>query len=187
VAADTSAAADPAPVARPDSVAGTLAIEGMPEPATFRLYRAPPGFPLGFSTYLPADLAAVPAPSGDGEAVRFEARFGGSPNPEIYLEVVALPEGTSTAEATERARRAAEERGEAEEMPEPRYPWASAGFTYRGAEGTIGAVSLGRHAGRHYYVVTHLPAEAADGFGPRAAKVLEEWRWSDTGAPLGGG
>jgi hypothetical protein len=169
--------------ARPESIADTVSVEGMPQPMVLRLFRSPPGYPLGFTTYLPSDLAAVAGQSPRGEAVRFEARFGGRPNPEIYLQVVALPAGISEADAREAARGAASERGEAEETP-PRQPWSSAGFTYRGAGGIIGSVALGRHAGRWFYLVTHLPAEAADGFGPRTARVLREWRWSDTGAPL---
>ena len=171
-------------VERPESVADTISIEGMPQPMVLRLFRAPGGYPLGFSTYLPPDLAAVAGRSTRGEALRFEARFAGRPNPEIYVEVVALPAGISSANAREAARRAANERGEAAETPEQRYPWASAGFTYRGTGGIIGSVALGRHAGRYFYVVTHLPAEAADGFGPRVARMLRDWRWSDTGAPL---
>jgi hypothetical protein len=151
----------------------------------FRLFRSPAGFPLPFSTYLPADMAAVAARSAEGEALRFEARFGGTPNPAIYLEVVALPEGTSPAAAREAARREAGRLGEVAEATEPRDPWATDRFAFHESGGVIGDVSLGRHGGRYFYLVTHLPAEAADGFGPRARRVLDDWRWSDTGRPLG--
>src|SRR5690606_41078517 len=47
----------------------------------------------------------------------------------------------------------------------------------------LGFAGLGRHAGRWFHILARYPGEYADGFGPRAERILEHWRWAD-GAPL---
>ena len=155
----------------------------MPEPTTFRIFRSPEGFALPFSTYLPDVVVADASAAGEGEAVRFVANFGGQRREAIYLSLHVPPEGTTASEAQQRAREVAESLGSASADEEPRYPWALASYGVR-VDATTASVALGRHAGRFFYLVSHAPSEALDGWGPRSAHILREWRWAD-GSMLG--
>lgn len=167
---------------RPDTVEGVINLEGSREPMTYHLYRSPADFPLSFSTYVPADMQAEEV-DGDGErAVRFVAVFGGVRNEGMYVgarfPLAALP----TEVARERAREIAEELGTVEPAGEGAPAWALESLRFSGEGGSVGRVSLGRHGSRYFFVVTRYPAEAGDGFGPRAARILDEWRWAEGGA-----
>lgn len=179
---------------RPDTLHSTITLEGMDEPMTFWLYRSPPTFPLPFSTYVPTDMAAEPVAADEADAVRFVAEFGGVRNEQAFLAVVALPDEYDRAAAQALARIVAQRYGveRVERAPDapPRYRWSLEEWNFQrelpGGGTAIGTGALGRHGGRYYYVVTHFPEEYADGFGPRATRILDEWRWEDTGEGLGG-
>ncbi|MEW5929808.1 MAG: hypothetical protein AB1941_20325, partial [Gemmatimonadota bacterium] len=79
------------PTSRPDTLRDTLTLEGTAQPMVLRLYRTPPGFPLPFSTYHPADLAPETATSAEGGTVRFVANFGGRRTDSAYVEVRVHP------------------------------------------------------------------------------------------------
>jgi hypothetical protein len=170
----------------------TILLEGVPEPVELRHVQAPDGFPMPFSTYATPDFA-VEAGEGEGEVptVRFVAEFGGARNDEAFLEIAAHPPGTSRAEAEARAMATLE--GPAEPVPEQerRRGWALAEWRLRdgaapgSGEARIGRVGLGTREGRYFHVLTRYPAEYGDGFGPRAASILDHWRWNDD-TPLGG-
>jgi hypothetical protein len=56
------------------------------------------------------------------------------------------------------------------------YPWAKEKLVYRQRNGnttTVGSIFIGEHNGRAFYVLTHYPAEYADGFEPRSTVVIE--------------
>lgn len=174
------------PTSRPELRHDTIAVEGMPEPVTLRLYRTPPGFPLPFSTYVPEDMvaeSAESAASGQGEAVRFVAAFGGRRTDSAYVLVRVHPEGV-TEQAARQTLRAAAGGGTAAPPGEHRHPWALAEFS--GSTGaTVAHGALGRHQGQFFHVLVRYPAELGDGFGPRAAVLLEEWRWEGGSGGLG--
>ncbi|HEX6938769.1 MAG TPA: hypothetical protein VF158_05110 [Longimicrobiales bacterium] len=206
-AADDSATADTAPAGtapagapstvetaapRPDTIRASISLEGTEEPMTFWLYRSTPEFPIPFTTYVPVDMAAEPAASAEGQAIRFVAEFGGIRNEQAFLAVAFPPAGLDEAGARGLARAFAaryEIRTRLPDMP-PRYPWSIEEWDFTrdlpGGSRAIGTVALGRHGDRYFYVATHFPVEYADGFGPRAARILAQWRWEDTGEPLGG-
>lgn len=178
---------------RPETKQGTIPLEGMEEPFTFRLVRSPERFPLPFTTYIPQDFLVDTVRSGEGDAVRFIANFAGRRNDDAFLEVFFYPAGTTEAEARAMTRAVAERHGRPEERrPEvgKQYPWSLVEYGFAEqrptGESVLGTVALGRHRGRFFHVVLQYPEEYAEGFVPRAYRVLDEWRWEDTGELLGG-
>lgn len=170
------------PTSRPETLQDTLVLEGMPEPVTLRLYRSPPGFPLPFGTYLPADLVAEPASSGGRDAVHFYANFGGQRNDAARVEMAVYPEGTT--EEGARSALASATGGSLVAEGERRYPWALAEYAAPTGQ-VVSRGMLGRHDGRFFHVLVRYPAEFGDGFGPRAAMVLKHWQWEDGSGGLG--
>lgn len=197
---DNTAAADDAatdrqtaaPPLRSDTIHSTISLEGMDEPMTYWLYRSPPGFPLPYSTYVPTDMAAGPVAAYEAEVIRFVAEFGGRRNEQVFLAFAVLPEGVDQDAALALARDAAERAGASltpTALDQPRrFSWSVEEWTFtrrlpNGAT-AFGSAVLGVRHGRYFFIVTHFPGEYGDGFGPRAARILDEWRWEDTGEPL---
>lgn len=175
----------------PEVKADSVMIEGTWQRTTVHLVPSPPGFEPAFYTYAPEDFAVHQSSSDEGASWRFNARFGGTENPEAYMLVFFFPEGTSDSEARRRmdaltANRTMVQRDSAQPK---RYPWSEAEYSYQGktksGQPLLGSVALGRHNGRLFYILTEYPAEYADGFGPRAHVILKEWRWAD-GSSLSG-
>lgn len=190
----------PATVDRPDTVTDTILIEGMPERIALRLFHTPDGFPLPFTAYLPSDMASETS-EGEGAAgpsVRFVAEFGGVRNDRALIHLFVQPEGTDPQQALALVRayqagtgvpvsRGLEPLGDPEALR--RMPWADHAYAIRyqaGGAWYLGSIGLGSRDGRLYHLVTHYPAEYADGFAPRSALVLDTWRWAD-GSPLRSG
>jgi hypothetical protein len=175
---------------RPRTVADTLLIEGMPEPVTATLLRAPADLGMPFSTYVPPGIAADFEPAGDGPSIRFAAAFTGTADPRAYMHVRLYPAGTSEAAArtaaTDFIRSRAPWRDEAQPAAAP--PWGIEAYTYQysgdGGVPITGRLVIGRHRDRFFHVLTHYPAEYGDGLGPRFQRILELWRWEDTGRML---
>lgn len=166
------------PPARADSLVDHLRIEGAQEPMTFHLFRAPEGFPLGFSTYVPGDVDADVLSSGEGDAVRFTARFGGVPNEAALLSVHFPTEERSADDAQRRVREIAASHGAPERVSDGAFSWALEEYRFQTRD-RVGRVALGRHAGRYFEVIVAYPPEMGDGFAPRAHRILGEWRWED--------
>jgi hypothetical protein len=191
----------PGPPPRPETRQGVLMIEGMEEPSTFRLFESPRDFPVAFSTYVPEDVVAEASRNGDGASARFIANFAGQRNDLAVLHFYFFPEHATEAQARAELQTFATARGvprgheEEEEAPpgrviaDNRYDWALEGVRYAidTPEGAlIGHVSLGWYRDRFFQVVLQHPEEWAEGFVPRAEAILRDWRWEDTGEPLGG-
>lgn len=89
-------------------------------------------------------------------------------------------------------RRLAERLGLQARRPEvgPRYPWSLAehDFADTTVEGdwVLGTIALSRANGRFFHVLLAHTEELAEGFVPRANRILEAWRWETTGEGLGG-
>lgn len=192
-AAQATSPAASTPTSRPPTLQASLMLEGTAEPVTLQLYTAPatPRAP-GFSTYLPPELQAQPAPGAKAvaEGVRFTARFGGVAMPQAYLELLPLPAGTTGAQAQVALKRAApnsvlRHRGGRAEM---RFAWAEAerdiALRSPGGGRITGVAALARHGTRWVRVVLQHPPEMAGGLQPRADLVLEHWRWADDGRGL---
>jgi hypothetical protein len=162
----------------------------VPEPTPATLVRAPRGFDVPFSTYLPRGLNVDFNSRGDSAAVRFTAAFGGRPVRNAYMHILMYPPGTTRLVARGDAmaflRGGAPWRNEGQPADPP--PWALEAYTYAytgdGGAYHVGRVVLGRHGSRYFHVVTHYPAEYGDGLGPRLNRILEHWRWEDTGRML---
>lgn len=173
----------PAP-ALPPTKDVTISLEGSDEKMTFRLFLAPPDWPLGFHTYYPDDWIAEP--DQKDSAVRFVTNYGGRRNDDAYLLVRLFPKGTKEADAREAARSIAEKLGLSESSDEGE-GWAIVEYESRGSADTYADVRLGEEAGVYFCVVERYPAEFGDGFGPRAHELLDvEWRWSGSDKAIGG-
>lgn len=190
-AEDPGAAFDPPD--RPELLTDTLDIEGMPEPVELRLFEAPDGFPLPFSTYHTTDMAAS-ADADEGTA-HFVAEFGGVRNEDAFVHVYVFPPETPWQEAVATARGYEAGRGIpagrnvepiAEGLDEPSLEWAIESYRYRyqsGGQWYGGTVGVGMREARPFLILRHWPVEYVEGFNPRADFVTETWRWFD-GTPL---
>ena len=173
------------PGLRPPEVKGdSVMLEGTWHRIAVHLVESPPGFEPAFYTYAPEDFAVHQSSSAEGTAWRFNARFGGTENPEAYLLVFFFPDGTSDSEARRRIDQLIADRTvvQRDAGQAKRYPWSEVEYSYQGktksGQPLLGSVALGRHNGRLFYFLTEYPAEYADGFGPRAQVILKEWRWA---------
>lgn len=183
------ARADSQTADRPGTRTDTIRIEGMAEPMELRLFRTPDGFPLPFSAYVPADMAASADPE-EGTA-HFTAEFGGMRNEDAFIHVFVFPPGTPLQEAVALARGYEASHGVpadrgiepvAEPLSHPDTGWAVEAyrFLYQSErEWLAGTIGVGQRGDRFYMIVRHYPQEYGDGFGPRAAVLLDSWRWSD--------
>lgn len=191
----------PRPAARAEVITDTIMVEGMAEPTTSQLVQSPGDAAVAFSTYVPEGIEAEVTGAGDTVAVRFMAAFAGTPDPHAFMHVRFHPPGVDVAAARETVMQFLLGRvpddapitgTPTEPQVEPREPapWADEawGTTYRG-EGDrmyVTTSQLARHGGRTFHVITHYPAEYGDGLGPRFQRILQLWRWDDTGAGLTG-
>jgi hypothetical protein len=176
--------------ARPRTIQDTLLLEGMAEPSPATLVEAPAGFPRRFTTYLPEGLLVEFEGRGDSAGVRFHAAFAGTPDRNAYMHVRLYGTDLSRAQASQaatdfvRSRAPWRDEGTTAEPP----PWGleAYSFQYMG-DGNVpytGRVVLGHHVDRFFHVLTHYPAEYGDGLGPRFDRILQHWRWEDTGRLL---
>jgi hypothetical protein len=179
---DTLAPAPNSPAARPATRRVAISIEGMVDSMEVRLVRSPEGWAPPFSTYRPADMLDEATSSDEGNGLRFIANFGGVRNDQAFVHVFIYP-ATAT-EADVRRMTEAYVGDRPERVTEARrYTWTLlerpfSGRTGRG-ERTAGWIGAGQHAGRWFHIATEYPVEYGDGFGPRAARILEEWIWED--------
>lgn len=176
---DAPPAVDRAPVKQ-----GTLVIEGNPEPAEFRLYVTAEGWPLQFSTYYPADMIAEPVSSGEGDAVRFIANFGGVRNDDAFVNVLVLPADTTEEQARQLTQQAAEQRNLVKSDEHDLFGSELATYFTDQSRDLSVWLALGEHDGRYYQISLQYPLEMGDGFWPRVQSIFEEWVWSATGEQL---
>lgn len=178
---------------RPATVTDTILLEGMAEPIELELFETPDDFPLPFTAYFPADMAAS-ADAEDGTA-HFVAAFGGVRNEDAFLHLYVFPAGTPWQEASATALGYKAGRGIpagrnvepiAEDLAEPSLDWAVEAYRYRyqaGGQWFGGTIGVGTHQDRPFLILRHWPEEYVEGFSPRADFITETWRWGD-GSPL---
>lgn len=158
------------------TVRETIHIEGMPEEIDARHYEAPEGFPLPFSTIVPADMAVETDWTGDTSAISIEAEFGGVRRPDARLSIVVLPAGTDEEQAVERAAAVVDSLG-GYETERGSTPWAAR--TYRLTGSHAGFLGLGEREDRWFHILLAYPPEFGDGMGPRVDLILRRWSWND--------
>jgi hypothetical protein len=185
---------------RPSTRQDTLLIEGMPELTTSQLVRSPAGFGAPFSTYVPDGIETSFEEGGDSAGVRFSAAFAGVREPNAYMHLRlyapgATPDPAEVAASFLRTRRPQDHPVDGGEVDPPHEQvdapsWGDAAFAFRyageGAALYVGRIVLARHGQLRFHVITHYPAEYGDGLGPRFARILDDWRWEDTGGMLTG-
>lgn len=167
---------------RPATKRGTITLEGDAEPITLKLFdSASASLPLAFTTYIPEDMIPEPSSSGAQKAIRFVANFGGYHEEEAYLEVLFDPADTRGADSSKDS---SKEKSAADRQ----FKWSLMEQNIRsvskGRGRIAGVVALGRHGDRLFQVTLHYPEEFAEGFNPRARRILDEWRWTDTNQGL---
>jgi hypothetical protein len=176
---------------RPEAVRDTILLEGMPEPVTARLFRSPDGYGLPFTTYVPEGIEVSLETDADSGGIRFAAAFTGRRDPNAYMHVFAQPRGTTGVVARQTALEFLRSRfligGEARPAEAPEWGTEAYAMAYSGDGGAryTGSLVLASHRGRWFHIMTHYPAEYGDGLEPRFRRMLEWWRWEDTGRPLG--
>jgi hypothetical protein len=178
------------PADRPAERSIEVEIEGYREALPFVLYRPPAGFPVPFSTYIPADMVAETHGSETAVEVVFMAAFGGMRNEAAAVRLMVYPPGSAESEAVARLRELAAALGTelVDALPEERFGWSLREFRNVAAPGAgeaaEGVMAIGRRGDRLFSIAIHYPAEYGDGMGPRAHAILGEWRWEGTGEPL---
>ncbi len=189
------AGADTTAATRAPLRSDTVDIEGMPVPMRLKLFRTGGDFPLPFSAYVPADMAAeVSTENGGGASVHFYAEFGGHRNENAFLHLFVFPAGTPEPEAVAAARGYETGRGvpvsrglepASDSAAASSIPGAIAGYRFRYQDGGgawfVGRIEVRRYDGRLFLLVHHYPAEYGDGFAPRAAVITDTWQWSGDG------
>lgn len=164
-------------------------IEGMPDTVELRLVRAPPDFPVRFSTYVPADMDVGTESTADGHSLEFTARFGGVPNERAYVQFFFYPHATTPAlghNSIESFVNSLNPEVDRSREVEP-HDWAieEIAFTYPHDQALfVGRVALAQRGDVVFHYVQHYPAEYGDGMAPRIGTILREWRWGD-GTALG--
>lgn len=163
---------------------GTLTIEGTPHKVVLSLVE---GDPLPFYTYAPPDLAVSRATSPEGTEFRFSARFGGQQRDDVYLAIFFYPPGMTTDQAVLRAANGISKPGWIVKGSEKRYTWSVREWTLRDTVRTparVGHLAVGQHKDMLFHVMSYMPPEFGDGFGPRSRLILEQFMWTDTNEKL---
>lgn len=169
---------------RPSDKRVPISIEGVEEEMRLVLYESPSDFPLVFSTYIPEDMAAERWRGTEGDAVAFVAVLGGQRNEAAAMRMIVHRAGATEYEVVEILTELARDLGTDLEAPPngPRFDWSVREFRNVAhparEDAAQGFMGIGRRDNRYYTIAIHYPAEYGDGFGPRANRILQEWRWT---------
>ncbi|HJQ67859.1 MAG TPA: hypothetical protein VKA70_02740 [Blastocatellia bacterium] len=179
------AAAQTAKGGRPLTKRGTIGLEGAQQRFTFKLFdSSKASLPLPFTTYVPQDMLAETASSGEGDAVTFISNFDGERNDNAFLSVYFYPQAAREDGARELAKEVASSRGIQQRRSDSpkRFRWSLAEHDFmnqtKSGEWVMGTVALGKHKDRFFHVIISYPENYEEGFVPRAYRVLDEWRWA---------
>jgi hypothetical protein len=170
---------------------GTIRIAGKEREFTFTLFDSSEiFFPLPFTTYVPQDIVTESASSGEGDAVLFIASFDGKRNDDATVHVYVYREGTTEAEARRvfklgfgRVSGPPRERQSGTPM---HYRWSLMEYDFVPSKehALVGSIALGHRGGRFFTVALRYPKGQEEEFAPRGRRILEEFRWKDTGQGL---
>lgn len=165
---------------QPRTKTESISVEGEETEISLKLYDEASQV---FTTYFPEnDFVAESGGSGEGTGARFYFSAGGTRNEAVYVAMFFPAQATSL----EQIQKLVTQQGgllqrnqwqivnQTEEVP---YSWAKEKITFyeqRTASQPIGGeVYIGESDGKAFYVITHYPAEYAEGFGPRADLILK--------------
>ena len=149
------------------TIEDTIEIEGEEEPITLKYFEGK----NEFITYVPEDLLVDPVEYTAGEPYKFYANFEGKKNDEVNLQLLFYPK--DLAEKPEITGDESEVVNEVDRIHE----WALE--EYKDFEfGTYGM--LGQHEDQYFSIILNYTPEYAEGFVPRANKIIENLYWTDT-------
>jgi len=175
---------------RPESRMDSIALEGMEQSMRFILYDSRrEGMSVPFTTYVPEDMAVRTAPRLSGDRFVVRAVFGGHVEPRAYFEARFLPPKASAADAHDSlvAWAPGERPSPLDSLADRRYPWSlEERWTERGTGDAAldGFAALAHHGDRYFVIHIEYPPEYGEGLLPRVERVLDNWRWEDTGGGL---
>jgi hypothetical protein len=184
IAAQRPATEEPGMTAqsRPATREVTLQVEGEAMAVALELYQHPAG---QFSTYVLRDDFAIEVlpETDDPAAVRFVAAAGGIRQPQAYVQISPGRADQSLADAEQAAIAQIETQGYrlirdaiTEEGMTERYPWATMTRLFEGSlpdiGPVVGMVAVGMVGDQPMTAIAHLPAEYAEGYGPRIDWIL---------------
>ena len=157
-----------------------ISVEGEETEISLKLYDAASEV---FTTYFPEnDFVAEAGGSGEGTGARFYFSAGGAKNEAVYVTMFFPAQATSLQQIKKLVTQQSgllqgnqwQVVNQTEEVP---YSWAKEKITFyeqRTASEPIGGeVYIGESDGKAFYVITHYPAEYAEGFSPRADLILK--------------
>ncbi len=158
----------------------TISVEGEKTEVTLKRYDQASHV---FTTYFPEnDFVAESSGSGEGTGTRFYFNAGGQQNKDVYVALFFPAQATSLEQIKQLV---TQEPGllesnqwkvvnQTEEVP---YAWAKERIVFEeqrpSSQNIQGEVYIGESNGKAFYVITHYPAEYAEGFGPRADLLLK--------------
>ncbi len=173
---------------QPESRVIPLSIEGQSVEVELKLFDLAD---VPFTTYVPAkDFQSDVGGSGEGQGIRFYFSPTGKKDKDAYVQMF-MPSSPNTVEDIRQlilgdAGVMASNQWELVDRTDViSYPWAKEKLTYQqqtqdmAGEMIVGAIYIGEDKGKAFYILTHYPAEYADGFEPRSAVILENLQFRE--------
>jgi hypothetical protein len=168
---------------RPATRTATMSVEGEQSQVTLNRFD---NLSLPFTTYIPAqDFTPQLDNADDGKGVKFYFSPTGTSDENAYIHVFFPTDTIAPAAMVEQLLAEngllASNGWKVLDRPTPPYSWATEQITYQQSAQDIamGSIFIGADQGKSFLVITHYPAEYADGFEPRAAILLETLEMRD--------
>jgi hypothetical protein len=154
----------------PQQKQDSIGLEGTMHPITLKLVHMTDADPP-FTTYMPNDFVFEQKKDANGADYHFYTAFAGKRNNDAYVLLHVFPAATTREAAIAAVKAWVASRATVE----------PAGFeTFQFRKNNVlhaAGIDLRQHANRFYFVARQYPIEMADGFGPRAAKIIDNWHW----------
>ena len=164
----------------PDTLDGTISIEGQEEPTQFFRHHVPG---MQMVAYVPENIEIEGEMAPDADRVQFHTAFGGTRRDDVYLAVELSAPGRTLEEVLERERGRLEADGyrvEALGATERSHEWAVEELSLEkesGGDLYVGRLAFGNAGHRTLLAMTHMPSEFAGGAGARFRAILAEMQW----------
>lgn len=165
---------------RPSTKTDTISVEGEKTKVTLKLYDQASQV---FTTYFPEpDFVVESSGSGEGTGARFYFNAGGQQNQDVYVAMFFPAQATTLEQIKELV---TQEQGLLQsnqwkvvnQDEDVAYSWAKERIVFEeqrpSSQNIQGEVYIGESGGKAFYVISHYPAEYAEGFGPRADLILK--------------
>jgi len=163
------------PIAWDKVIQESIELEGMKEPLALNLYE---GF--NFKTYVPEDFLVESLSSGEGDGYWFYANYENKKVEDVYLHLFFFPETIKEEPSIEDKNSLLYHMlpnmnviDQTDKVDE----WAI--NEYKNPNGGEYAM-LGKHGDRYFTMTLRYPGEYAEGFVPRANKIIDHLYWTDT-------